>query len=63
MTGNERLEIYKEHVRRAYRVLGADKGINQNVIDIQAWRNYGFITEEEYHYLREYNRSIYVFMD
>ena len=49
MTSNERMAIYKEEIRRAYRVLGADKGIQQNALDIQGLRNYGFITAEEYH--------------
>ena len=47
MTGNERVEIYKEEIRRAFSVLGADKGLQQNAIDIKALRNYGFITFEE----------------
>ena len=63
ITSNERMAIYKEEIRRAYRVLGADIGIQQNAIDIQLWRNYGFITAEEYHYLRCYSRSIFVVMD
>lgn len=63
MTGNERLEIYKKEIRIAYSVLGGDKGIQQNALDIQLWRNHGFITEEEYHYLRCYSRDIFVLMD
>lgn len=63
MTGNERLEIYKEEIRRAYRVLGADIGIQQNALDIQEWRNCGFITNEQYHELGKYNRDLYATMD
>ena len=63
MTGNERLEIYKEEIRRAYRVFGADKGIQKNALEIQLWRNYGFITADEYHYLRCYSRNIFALMD
>lgn len=62
MTSNERMAIYKEEIRRAYRVLGADKGIQQNALDIQGLRNYGFITAEEYHELRKYSRDIFATM-
>lgn len=63
MTSNERMAIYKEEIRRAYRVLGADKGIQQNALDIQGLRNYGFINNEEYHELRKYSRHIFALMD
>lgn len=53
------IDQYKDEIRRAFRVLGADRGIQQNAIDTKAWRDLGFISDEEYKELRAYNRSEY----
>lgn len=49
----------KDDIDRAFRVLGAEKGFCQNVTDIMEWKRHGFITEEEVHELRQYNREKY----
>lgn len=53
------IETLKSDIDRAFRVLGADRGFDQNTNDIIAWRNEGFLTDEEYRELRKYNRSQY----
>ena len=53
------IETLKSDIDRAFRVLGADRGFDQNATDIIAWRNDGFLTDEEYRELRKYNRSQY----
>lgn len=63
MTNNERMEICKEEIRRVYRVLGANKGIQQNASDIRCLRNYDFITPEEYQVLRKYSQDIFATMN
>ena len=63
MIRNEITSACKEEIRRAYRILGADRGIQQNALDIQGWRNCGFINNEEYHELRKYSRDLYATMD
>ena len=46
-------------IDRAFRVLGADRGFDQNATDIRTWFKEGFITEDEYKELRKYNRKVY----
>lgn len=53
------IDTFKEEIHRAFNVLGADKGFNQNVLDICEWRNNGLISDEDYKALRAYNRSVY----
>jgi len=53
------IETFKNDIDRAFRVLGADKGFGQNVTDIMAWKKDGYLTDEEAHELRKYNREQY----
>lgn len=53
------LTQYKNEIDRAFRVLGADRGFDQNVTDICAWRDEKRINDSEYHELRKYNRTVY----
>lgn len=53
------IETLKDDIRRAFWVLGADKGFQQNAIDICAWFKMGFINEDEYKELRKYNRIFF----
>lgn len=53
------MDTFKEEINRAFRVLGADKGFGQNVTDIQAWKESGFLSNDDYHELRQYNREQY----
>ena len=53
------IETLKNEIDRAFRVLGADVGLQQNAVDITAWRKDGVITDAEYHDLRKYNRRKY----
>lgn len=56
---NISMNTLKDDINRAFRVLGAEKGFSQNVTDIKAWTQDGFITEAEAHELRQYNRTQY----
>ena len=49
----------KMEIDRCFRVLGADRGFDQNATDIIAWHREGFISEDEYVELRSYNRKQY----
>lgn len=53
------INTFKSDIDRAFRVLGADRGFDQNVTDIKAWKENGFITDAEYKALRQYNREQY----
>lgn len=53
------INTLKDDINRAFRVLGADKGLQQNSIDILQWKEHGFISDEEYKELRKYNREQY----
>lgn len=53
------MEIYMYEIDRAFRVLGAERGFDQNVSDITAWRDSNIITQDEYKELRKYNRETY----
>ena len=53
------IETFKDEIDRAFRVLGADKGFQQNATDICGWLKDGYLTEEEYKELRKYNRARY----
>lgn len=53
------MEVLKDEIKRTFRVLGADKGIDQNAVDINNWRDEGYITETEWRELRKYNRKVY----
>lgn len=53
------MEIYMSEIDRAFRVLGAERGFDQNVTDIKAWRDANIITQDEYKTLRQYNREAY----
>jgi len=53
------IEFFKAEIDRAFRVLGADRGFGQNVTDITAWKNEGYISDDEYKTLRKYNRTAY----
>lgn len=52
----------KREINRAFRVLGADRGFDQNVTDIINWHKEGIISEDEYRELRRYNRSVYAML-
>ena len=56
---NEMLETLKGEIDRGFRVLGAERGFNQNATDIIGWREDGYISETEYRELRAYNRHVY----
>lgn len=56
---NISMNTLKDDIDRAFRVLGAERGFSQNVTDIKAWTRDGFLTEEEAHELRQYNRAQY----
>lgn len=53
------MSTLKDDIRRAFRVLGPEKGFEQNVTDIKSWRCNGFIDDAEYKELRQYNRVEY----
>lgn len=53
------IEFFRAEIDRAFRVLGADKGFGQNATDIMAWKNEGYISDDEYKALRKYNRIAY----
>ena len=53
------IDTFKDEIERTFRVLGADRGFSQNVTDICAWLREGFLTDDEYSYLRKYNRKVY----
>lgn len=53
------IDTFKEDINRAFRVLGAERGFDQNVTDLRIWLKDGYLTEEEYHELRKYNRTQY----
>lgn len=53
------IEELKGEIDRAFRVLGADHGLQQNAMDIIGWRQDGIINENEYYELRRYNRHQY----
>lgn len=53
------LSTFKSEIDRAFRVLGPEKGFDQNVTDIKEWRSNGYINDEEYKKLRQYNRATY----
>lgn len=53
------MESLMYELDRTFRVLGAERGFGQNVIDIKAWRAAGIITQPEYKELRQYNRKTY----
>lgn len=55
----QNLAYYKGEIDRVFRVLGADKGFDQNATDICAWFHDGLINESEHHELRKYNRTVY----
>ena len=52
-------EIIKREIDRAFRVLGADRGFDQNVTDLMAWHRDGMLTDTQYRDLRDYNRAAY----
>lgn len=49
----------KMEIDRGFRVLGADRGFDQNATDIMGWKREGYINEDEYVELRAYNRKQY----
>ena len=53
------MNTFRNEIDRAFRVLGAEKGFSQNVTDIKAWTEDGYITDQEAHELRQYNRTQY----
>lgn len=53
------MSMLRSDIDRAFRVLGAEKGFDQNITDIRGWRADGMITEKEAHELRQYNRVKY----
>ena len=53
------MNTFKDEINRAFRVLGAEKGFSQNVTDIKAWTKEGYLTDQEAHELRQYNRTQY----
>ena len=53
------IEFFKAEIDRAFRVLGADRGFDQNVTDIITWKNEGYISDDECKTLRKYNRTAY----
>lgn len=53
------MNTLKSEVDRAFRVLGADRGFQQNATDICSWLKDGYITETEYKELRHYNMVQY----
>ena len=53
------IDTLKGEIERAFRVLGADRGFDQNATDICAWFHDGLINEAEYHELRKFNRIVY----
>lgn len=50
---------YKDDINRNFRILGADRGFDQNVTDIIHWYRLGLLTDTEYKLLRKYNRTAY----
>lgn len=53
------MSTLKDDIRRAFKVLGPEKGFSQNVTDIIEWKRTGLITDEEFKELRQYNRAVY----
>lgn len=47
-------EYLKGEIERADRVLGPDKGLSQNMIDIRAWKRDGLIDDREERKLHDY---------
>lgn len=54
-----KMDDLMQEIHRGYRVLGAENGELQNLLDIRIWYEDGYITEEEQEYLRNRNKEIY----
>lgn len=53
------MEALMYKVDRTFRYLGAERGFDQNVTDINALRDENIITWDEWKELRKYNRETY----
>lgn len=52
------IETLKDDIKGTYNVLG-ERGLELNATDICEWHREGFLTDDEYHELRKYNRKLY----
>ena len=53
------IEFYKLEIIRAFRVLGPDKGFDQNNCDILSWFSDGYISREQQKQLLQFNRKLW----
>lgn len=53
------MSTFRDDIDRAFRVLGAEKGFDQNATDIKAWKEEGYLTDQEACELKQYNRTQY----
>jgi hypothetical protein len=60
---NISMKTFKEEIDRAFAELGAERGFGRNVEMITMWKESGFISDEEYKILRQYNRVQFHEMD
>lgn len=44
-------------IERAFRVLG-EEGYFQNLVDLKGWKEEGYINDDEYEKLKEYNKKV-----
>ncbi len=53
------VNIIKDEILRAYRVLGAERAYSQNWIDIKGWKKQGILTQEQEKSMLSFNRMQY----
>lgn len=53
------INIIKDEILRAYRVLGTERAYSQNLIDIKAWKKQGMLTQEQEKSMLSFNRMQY----
>lgn len=55
----QKIEQLMEEIRRAYKVLRAESAELQNLMDITFWFEDGYITDNEFGFLKNQNKQIY----